>query len=765
MNRAVRKPLLIWLAVMAICLVALTRIPLSTDMSAFLPRHPTAGQQVLVDQLHNGVVSRLLLGGIEGGSEATLATLSKAMAAKLRQDPAFASVDNGETAGFAADEAFLWEHRYLLSPNIVPEHFSITALHAALQNDLGLLTSGLSPLVKRTLTGDPTGETLVLAKEMMPAHRAATKQGVWFAEDKNRALLMLETKAAGFDIATQKQAVDAVRQAFEDAQAATPDASKARLILTGPAVFAVDSKARIEGEASRLGLLASVLVATLLLLAFRSPRLLVLAFLPVLSGVIAGMAAVGLGFGFIHGITLGFGVTLIGEAVDYAIYLFSQTRNGTVPEKLWPLLRLGMLISVCGFAAMLFSSFTGFAQLGLFTITGLVTALLVTRFVLPGLLPANFTLPAARFAVPQLIPPRLQLPAAFAVLTIALLALALHRGPWWENQLASLSPLPAEVQQQDQELRRELGAPAVRYLVVVKAPDTEKALALSEDISQRLSALVQQGALDGFDAPSLYLPSLATQRRRQAALPNPTTLEENLEAALADLPFKPGIFAPFLGAVAAQKTMAPILMSDLAGTALGLKLDALLLTGQNTTSAVLPLKGLQRPGDIATAIDEAGNTGALLVDLKQESDNLLSDYRREAIDLSLCGAFAIALLLTVSLRSIKRALIVLAPLAAAIICTLALILTTSHLLSIFNLFGLLLVAAIGSNYCLFFESPAIERGRSLTSLLLANFCTVIGFGVLALSTVPLLHGIGATVAIGAFLSLVFGMIMIKPVPA
>ena len=56
-----------------------------------------------------------------------------------------------------------------------------------------------------------------------------------------------------------------------------------------------------------------------------------------------------------------------------------------------------MLTSVCGFSAMLLSSFTGFAQLGLFTITGLIAALAVTRWVLPVLPPrGSATTNAAR---------------------------------------------------------------------------------------------------------------------------------------------------------------------------------------------------------------------------------------------------------------------------------------------------------------------------------------------------------------------------------
>ena len=54
-------------------------------------------------------------------------------------------------------------------------------------------------------------------------------------------------------------------------------------------------------------------------------------------------------------------------------------------ERIWPTLRLGVLTSICGFSAMLLSGFDGFAQLGLFTITGLAVAVCVTRWVLPGL--------------------------------------------------------------------------------------------------------------------------------------------------------------------------------------------------------------------------------------------------------------------------------------------------------------------------------------------------------------------------------------------
>jgi len=174
--------------------------------------------------------------------------------------------------------------------------------------------------------------------------------------------------------------------------------------MSGPGVFAVVSRATIIKEVTRLSILSTAVIVTLLLGVYRSVTALVLGLVPVASGALAGVAAVALGLGVVHGITLGFGITLIGEAVDYSIYLFIQSRqnrslNGESREgqdagwlrSVWPTIRLGMLTSVCGFASLLPSGFSGLTQLGLYSIAGLVAAGLVTRFVLPHWLPRNFS--------------------------------------------------------------------------------------------------------------------------------------------------------------------------------------------------------------------------------------------------------------------------------------------------------------------------------------------------------------------------------------
>jgi predicted exporter len=492
----------------------------------------------------------------------------------------------------------------------------------------------------------------------------------------------------------------------------------------------------------------------------------------VLSGVIAGIAGVGLAFGFVHGITLGFGVTLIGEAVDYAIYLLTQTAPGASPAatlpRIWPTLRLGMLTSVCGFSTMLLSSFTGFAQLGLFTITGLVVALAVTRWVLPVLLPRSFTtIGSLVFAVPVLALIRAGATLRFVVLALAVaaaMALAFHHGPYWENELDSMSPLQAGEKSLDEQLRREIGAPDVRYLVVVQATDREAALAAAEHVADRLGPLVAKGVIAGFDAPGTWLPSEAAQRVRQAALPDAATLAANMAQAIEGTPFRPDTFAPFLADAAAARRQPLLRREDLNGSSLALRVDSLLVQAGDHWLAMLPLRGVSDSRAVAGAVAGMDDTRPVFLDLKAESDRLLGTYLHEALTLSLAGGIAIVVLLSVSLRSLRRTVAVLLPLAAAVICTAALLLTQAGRLSIFNLFGLLLVAAVGSNYCLFFErrSPdadGLARRRMVASLVIADLCTVIGFGILSFSGIPVLHGIGLTVAIGACLSLLFGAIL------
>jgi len=90
-------------------------------------------------------------------------------------------------------------------------------------------------------------------------------------------------------------------------------------------------------------------------------------------------------------------------------------------------------------------------------------------------------------------------------------------------------------------------------------------------------------------------------------------------------------------------------------------------------------------------------------------------------------------------------------------------------LTILHLVGLLLIVAVGSNYALFFDRQSmLQEGDSealtLASLVIANASTVIGFGLLSFSRVPVLVALGTTVAPGAFLALLFSAALSRSNP-
>jgi len=150
--------------------------------------------------------------------------------------------------------------------------------------------------------------------------------------------------------------------------------------------------------------------------------------------------------------------------------------------------------------------------------------------------------------------------------------------------------------------------------------------------------------------------------------------------------------------------------------------------------------------------------------MKQETDALYGGYLRQAARLALAGFAAIVLLLSAVLRSLARVTRVIAPLALSVLVVSAVLVLTGTELTILHLIGLLLIVAVGSNYALFFDRRAADHDSAglpltLASLLIANACTVIGFGVLASSPVPLLSALGSTVAPGALLALWFAALL------
>jgi len=780
MTRAGLVSTLVWALLVLIAAGIAARANYTADLSAFLPRRASATQRVLVEQLSEGPAAHLIIAAIDGADARTRAQVSAGMVARLSSDPALAAINNGSSAQLERDRQFLFEHRYALSAAVTPQRFTAEGLHQAIGDSLDVLASPEGLLLKPLFTRDPTGEMLTIIDSLAANRAPHTSEGVWSSPDGQRALLLAQTTAAGSDIDGQQAACAALRRAFAAATAALPAVQRSglRLQMSGPPVFAVAARDTIKAEVWRLSCVSAALVMALLLVVYRSLAVLALSLVPVASGTLAGVAAVALGFPAVHGLTLGFGVTLIGESVDYSIYLFIQRPSGFL-HSVWPTIRLGVLTSICGFAALLPSSFPGLAQLGLYSIAGLIAAALVTRFVLPPWLsraPAirDLSGAGARLArvLAKLRPGR---PVLLLVLLLAAAILYMHRGDLWHRDLSALSPTPIAEQELDARLRSDAGAPDTRYLVVASAADRQDALAAAEALSTRLRPLVDSGVIGGFESPARFLPSLAAQRARQVSLPLPEEMSDRLHQALTGLPVSAAKLKPFLLDVERARTAAPLTRADLAGTSLASAVDAMLVHSAVGWSALLPVSAAgsaklsaEAVAQLRAAVARAALPRAQLLDLKNEADQLYARYLGEAERLALAGLGAIVLLLLLTLRSAERVARVVAPLVLSVVATTALLVALGQKLTIMHIVGMLLIVAVGSNYALFFDRAGTRPHEGsmslrLASLAVANLATVTGFGVLAFSRVPVLADLGLTVAPGTLLALLFGALLARRV--
>jgi predicted exporter len=789
-TRRATVTLALWLGALAACVAVIVHTRFSADLSAFLPAAPDARQRALIEQLKSGVAARTLLIGIRGGDAAQRAAASRALAQRLRADGQFEQVLNGDFAAFEAVGQWVVEHRYQISPAVNPQRFSADGLREAIDDTLALLGTPAGSSVKPLLLRDPTGEVQRFAESALSGGGPRTQDGVWVSRDGQRALLMAQSRAAGADLDAQARALQTIEQTF--GAVAAPGL---QLDLSGAPRFAVDSRDRIRGETKALALTGTFVMGGLLLLAFASWHALGAAVLPVASGIVAGVASVSLVFGGVHGMTLGFGTTLIGEAVDYAIYYLIQARaaNGGAAGSAtattsaaepgwrrwlregWPTVRLGVMTSVCGFLALAFSGFPGLAQLGVFSIAGLIAAALTTRFVLPLALPngtpgVGLRRHLGRWSA-MIVQRAPRVRHMFTALGLfAVLVLVWRHDRLWESELSSLSPVSGEALALDAELRAELLAGDERTMVAVIGTDLESLLQRVEAVSAQLDALVRQGQLVGYDAITRWLPSQATQQRRRAALPDATTLRAQLDAATEGGSLAARRLEPFIADVQRARDAPWISAASLAATPVAPITAALLVRADDgRATALLPL--MQTPGGDADALHATleqtlrGIDGAHVLGIGDELRRLYRHYLREAQAQALFGALGVVLLMMAWLRSLPRLLAVCKPLLLAVLLTMAGFALAGVPLGILHLVGLLLVVAVGSNYSLFMDwlrHQAAADEDMLASLLLANITIVLSFGLIALSQIPALSAIGRVVAPGALLALLLSAAYASP---
>lgn len=777
MNRL--SPLLLFavLLIAAVAVIAL-RGQVATDLSGFMPAGETVEQRLLLQGLQRGPAARvILLGIVEGTTQERIAT-SKALSNQLKTTQIFTRVENQPFANdLVGPDSLLLRYRYMLDPRPADQVYSVSGLEKALRERLDELTSYGGNLAEQQLRGDPTAAVRTLIGKLTRgdnANNGIALGQVWQSVDQSTTLLLLETQASGTELDQQQDNLEMIRQAFNEVAVGEVD-----LQITGAPVFAVNSRDVISREVWWLSIAATLLLITLLLLVYRSLFQVLMMAVPLVSGALAGVAVVILVFGEIHGIALAFGITLLGVAIDYPIHLYSHAQEGDVSgsaRRIWPTLRISVLTTTVGYAVLLFTDFRGLMQLGVFNLAGLISAAAITRWVLPAI--------SLRTAKSHRSEPRgtalfrplnaVRFPGWVALCSVLLIVVVATSGwwlrdqqnpkPFWNDSLTSINPLDSELLAIDKKLRQATGASEISQALIITADSAEQVLQRMEAIQPILASQVEQQVLRDYQLASDWLPSQNTQKARQQALPPANELLRRLNIASNDLGVRTAALKPFLDSVEASHELTPLTLEDLQNTPLALRLDSLLYATHNGWQGMITLSGLTDSQALIQALDQPELPTVNFVNLRVATENLLVEFRQTAVQHLGWGALIIALIIVLTLRTGKAVFQVLLPIAAALLVSVATLRLLGVSLSLFHLIALLLVTGIGIDYALFFArssrsgESARESAATLQSISVSALSTLIVFGLLAQSSIPVLHMLGLTVAIGVCCSFILTFI-------
>lgn len=737
-------PLLGLLAGLAALLIG--QLEIDHRIDAFLPAPADARQAMAMDQIGSGTGGRLIFAAISGARPDRLSEASQQLADRWRSLESVTRVDNGQLSAGSELIELLMQHRFVLLPD-VERRTKPEAVKAALQDRLSELALA-GRQAREMVRADPLGLVPAIAEGLTPSAELNTINGIWLDGEGERALLLVVSAHPPFAVAEQAELIGQLRQQFDET-----DQGTLTLTLAGAPIITADSAERSRADALRLSLFGSLFLLAVLLWAWRSPLLLVAGAIPLASGVVCGLLAVAFLFdGRVHGLTLAFGFTLLGVALDYPVHLMTHSARrrelggGNIRIPLF----LGAASTVIAYLAVSASASPGLAQMGAFSAAGLAAAAVATLL-----------LPRLAVRPPAYLPQRIRtgprapwLPAGAGLLA---LLVVVGLGPErWSNDLSRLSPVDSELLAADFELRQQLGGGDVRYLLMISDASLETTLQDTETLSGHLKDAVNQNLLSGWQAVTDLVPSRKRQQQRLAAWPSAERMTARLTAA--DQRFTADAFAPFIDALhQTNQASPPVTPATWQSTPLASRVDALLAETEHGWRSIIAPVGLQDPGALAEWLDRR-DLNAELIDLRATSESMVAAWRHDA-GLSLAVALVlIAGFLWIRTRKLVLTGRIMLPPLAATACVAAIMSVVDGGLTLVHLIGALLAAGVGLDFSLFANLRSAKADDALRTNHAINICALSTGGVfliLGQSDIGMLRMLGLTIALGVLLSWLF----------
>ena len=597
-----------------------------------------------------------------------------------------------------------------------------------------------------------------LASLPLAGLRLEPENGLLVTRGDGRTWVFVAAEPAGssYDGDNQQRVVKAVTEAQAAMTVSHPDV---RVLRTGTVFYADAARASAEREVDFIGAGSLAGMLLLLYLVFRSIRPLALGLLTVGFGIAAAIAVTVGVYGEIHLITLVFGASLIGEAIDYAVQYFAAHLGAgadwnaeTGLRRIAPGLTLALATSLLGYGALMLAPFPALSQIALFALVGLTAAWLSVFLLLPALLTRPGTRdPERSVALPRRfllwwqanVSPR----ACFAGAAVLLLVAA----PGWlrlqsNDDVRLLIARPPALVAQEEKVRELTGTGLSSQFFLVEGATADAVLAGEEKLAARLAPLVAAGDLASFQAISAFAPSAARQQENRALLEEKVFRDE---AALRALFAKAGLRDELAGGqLEAFRTAAGNKLTPEAwlATPLSVPFRHLWLgpQGGGYASIVLP-QGIRDVGKLAGAASEL--PGVTFVDKPASVSQLFRSYREWGA-WWIAGALVLVYALLCLRYGARLAAVVLTPTLLAVALALGVFGYAGIPVTLFNIMGLMLVLGVGVNYAIFLREGGVRTAATLAGVLLSAGTTLLSFGLLAFSSMPALSGFGLTLLAG-----------------
>lgn len=750
------------------------RMSVATDITHFLPAGQDADEVHLARELASGELSRTMVLIVDADSAEEAVAASRAFETALRADPVVAAGTARLVAGSGEGvEDAMWQiysaHRCaFLAPDArrARERLADEQLAESAKELRRQLGTAMSTFLIKVVPGDPLLILPKLFQSFLGERSGGLKivDGRFLTEQEDGAVLFLTTADSSSDATAVRPLVAGIEAAFAKVDA--DFGGRLALHQSGTHLFALHAEKSIRADIQRVSIGSVVGLITLFLVMFRSLRLMLLV-LPILSaGFLAGTSACLLFFGDVHGLTLAFGAALIGVSVDYGVHFHCHHLHAGVDgeprrslRSIWPGLSLGALTTITGFLALIASSFPGLRQLAVFAVFGIAAAALSTHLFLPALASRRRTRTTAATALIGVLrrlwftPGRSRLVMSLPIVAISLvITIGLPRLEW-NDGLADLNKVDPELEANDAAVRSRVVRFEQRRLVVATGADEEQALQANDRIHDALAGLTASGGLTGFRSLAPMLPSAATQRAVDATVRDNPDLWPRLERALAEQQFVASAFQPWRDLVA-EPAPAPLTFAELADSPLAAMVQPFRFTWSGGVGFVSFLHELQDEQALRDALQDI--PGANLIDIADTLSGAYGSYRERLLQLWLVGLGAVLLLVALRHRALRPTLIAYVPAVLGAAGTASLLALCGLQLNMLSLVALLMVVSMGVDYGVFLaehRDDATARDATLLAVVLAGTSTMLGFGLLSLSSQPPLFHIGLTSAVGVLLCL------------